>query len=550
MESRRVKEGPGRAPHRSLFRAVGLRDEDFSKPFIGVANSYSEVVAGHVHLNELVEYVKKGVADSGGVPFEFNTIAVDDGIAMGHEGMKYSLPSREVIADSVEIMAKAHAFDGLVLLSNCDKITPGMVMAAARLDLPSILVTGGPMEAGRYRGHKIGLIHVFEAVGEFERGKIGYDELVEIEKKACPGPGSCCGLFTANTMAILGEAMGISLPYSSTAPSMGQERREIAYKTGCQIVKLVRDGENIRRFMSRKAFENAIMVDMALGGSTNTVLHLMAISREAGVEIGLDDFDGLSRIIPHISPIYPGGEYVIEDLHASGGVPALMKRIKARLHLNLPTVSGKQVNEIVENAMISNEEVIRELDKPIHPTGGVVILRGTLAPEGAVMKASALEAKDYVFEGRSKVYDCEEEAYDAITNGKVAKGDVVVIRYEGPKGGPGMREMLSPTSTIVGMGLDKDVALVTDGRFSGGSRGPAVGHICPEAAVGGPIALVEEGDLIKISVPERRIDLLVEADELERRRSGWRYSGPPTKSRFLLRYSRSVTSASEGCVLR
>ncbi|MGQ9780946.1 MAG: dihydroxy-acid dehydratase [Nitrososphaeria archaeon] len=550
MESGRVKEGVSRAPHRSLFRAVGLKDEDFSKPFIGIANSYSEIVAGHVHLSDLVKYVKRGIIDSGGVPFEFNTIAVDDGITMGHEGMKYSLPSREVIADSVEIMAKAHAFDGLVLLSNCDKITPGMVMAAARLNLPSILITGGPMEAGLYRGHKIGLIHVFEAVGEFERGEIGYDDLLEIEKRACPGPGSCSGLFTANTMAILCEAMGISLPYSSTAPSMSQERRQLAYRTGCQIMNLVRDGANVRRFMSREAFENAIMVDMALGGSANTILHLMAISREADVRIGLEDFDALGRIIPHISPIYPGGEYMIEDLHASGGVPALMKRIRDRLHLSLPTVSGKNLGEIVDEANIVNEKVIRGFDDPVHPTGGLVILRGTLAPEGAVMKASALEAKDYVFEGRSRVYDCEEEAYDAIANGKVVKGDVVVIRYEGPKGGPGMREMLSPTSIIVGMGLDKDVALVTDGRFSGGSRGPAVGHVCPEAAVGGPIALVKEGDIVRISVPERRIDLLVDAGELEERRSRWSYSGPSTKSSFLLRYSRSVGSASEGCVLR
>ena len=549
MESKRIKVGVNRAPHRSLLRAVGLKDGDFDKPFIGIANSYTNIVPGHVHLQNLVQHVKRGVVDFGGVPFEFNTIAVDDGIAMGHEGMKYSLPSREIIADSIEIMAKAHAFDGLILLSNCDKITPGMVMAAARMNLPSILITGGPMRAGTYKGNKIGLIHVFEAVGEYEKGKIGYDDLLEVEKRACPGAGSCCGLFTANTMAILCEAMGISLPYSSTAPSEGREREELAYETGKQIMRLVNNKENIRKFMTKESFENAIMVDMALGGSTNTILHLMAISKEADVKISLEDFDRLSRIIPHISPIYPGGEFMVEDFHDGGGVPALMKSIREKLHTNTPTVSGETVGAILERAKIVNNDVIRSFDKPVHPTGGLIILKGTLAPEGAVMKTSALKTRDYTFEGTAKVYDSEEEAYDAIIKKKVEKGNVLVIRYEGPKGGPGMREMLSPTSAVVGMGLDEDIALVTDGRFSGGSRGPAVGHVCPEAASGGPIALVKEGDLIKISVPNRKIDLSVGEGELEDRKRKWVYSGPKTKSKFLLRYSRSVKSASEGCVL-
>ncbi|MEM3402953.1 MAG: dihydroxy-acid dehydratase [Nitrososphaeria archaeon] len=549
MESERIKNGANRAPHRSLLRAVGLNDEDFDKPFIGIANSYTTIVPGHVHLRDLVQHIKKGIIDAGGIPFEFNTIAVDDGIAMGHEGMKYSLPSREVIADSVEVMARAHAFDGLVLLSNCDKITPGMVMAAARLNLPSILITGGPMKAGKHKGNKIGLIHVFEAVGEYEKGKIRYKDLLEVERRACPGAGSCCGLFTANTMAILCEAMGISLPYSSTAPSQGWERERLAYNTGKQIMYLVNNSVNIRKFMTKESFENAIMVDMALGGSTNTILHLMAISKEAETKISLEDFDRLSHIIPHISPIYPGGEFMVEDFHKAGGVPALMKSIREKLHTNMPTVLGKTVGAILEKAKINNKDIIRSFDSPVHPTGGLIILKGTLAPEGAVMKVSALKTKDYTFEGTAKVYDSEEEAYEAIINNKVEKGNVVVIRYEGPKGGPGMREMLSPTSAVVGMGLDEDIALVTDGRFSGGSRGPAVGHICPEAASGGPIALVEEGDLIKISVANRIIDLLVGKGELEDRRRKWVYHGPKTKSKFLLRYSRSVKSANEGCVL-
>jgi len=549
MVSERVKEGVERASHRSLFRATGVKDEDFEKPFIGIANSYSEVVPGHVHLRELVEFVKKGVVDAGGRPFEFNTIAVDDGIAMGHEGMKYSLPSREVIADSVEIMAKAHAFDGLVLLTNCDKITPGMLMAAARLNLPTVLITGGPMRAGLYRGKKIGVIHVFEAVAKYKKGEIGFEELLEIERVACPGPGSCSGLFTANTMAILSEAMGLSLPYSGTALAESEERKELAYRAGLKIVELVRKGVEVRRFMGKEAFENAIAVDMALGGSTNTVLHLLAISHEAGVDLKLEDFDRISRKVPHVAPIYPGGPYMVEDLHAAGGVPALMKRIEEKLHLDLPTISGLPLKEIVERAEIKDESVIRPLDNPVHREGGMAVLKGSLAPMGAVIKAAALK-EDYVFEGRAKVFDSEEEAVQAIMNKMIEKGTVIVIRYEGPKGGPGMREMLSPTSAIVGMGMDKDVALITDGRFSGGTRGPAVGHVCPEAADGGPIAIVRDGDVIRIDIPGRRLDLLVEEEELERRRKMWRPPRPKTTSRFLLRYASQVGPASEGCVLR
>jgi dihydroxy-acid dehydratase len=550
MVSEKVKEGIDRAPHRSLLRATGLQEEDFKKPFIAVVNSYSEVVPGHVHLRKLVEKVKKGVLDAGGVPFEFNTIAVDDGIAMGHEGMKYSLPSREVIADSIEIMVKAHQLDGMVLLTNCDKITPGMLMAAARLDLPAIVITGGPMKAGLYKGKKIGLIHVFEAIGEYRKGRIGVEELMEIERKACPGPGSCSGLFTANTMAILTEAMGLSLPYSATALAISDERKELAYRTGLKVVELVRKGLNVRKFMSREAFENAIMVDMALGGSTNTVLHLLAISCEAGIDLELEDFDRISEMVPHIAPIYPGGPFMLEDLHDAGGVPAIMNRLKERLHLDVDTVSGKKVEDIIREAVIKNEKVIRPVEKPVHEEGGLAVLRGSLAPEGAVIKTSALPAKSYVFEGFAKVFDCEEDAYEAIVKGRIEKGSVIVIRYEGPKGGPGMREMLSPTSAVVGMGMDKDVALVTDGRFSGGTRGPAVGHVAPEAAVGGPIALVKDGDRISIKLKERRLDLLVDQEELMERKGRWRPPRPKTASKFLLRYAEQVTSASEGCVLR
>ena len=550
MVSERIKEGINRAPHRSLLRATGIKDKDFDKPFIGIANSFTEVVPGHVHLNDLVVYVKRGIRDAGGVPFEFNTIAVCDGIAMGHEGMKYSLPSREVIADSIEIMVKAHGFDGLVLLTNCDKITPGMLMAAARLDLPSLVVTGGPMKAGFYRGDKIGVIHVFEAIGRYNKGQISYGELLEIEKRACPGPGSCSGLFTANTMAILVEAMGLSLPYSSTSLAISDEKRKLAYEAGLKIVELVKNNLNIRRFMTFEAFENAIVVDMALGGSTNTILHLLAISREAGINLELEDFDRISQKVPHLAPIYPGGPYMVEDLHEAGGVPALMRRLEKLIHLDLLTVSGKTIREIISEASIRNEEIIRGFDNPVHSKGGIVVLKGSLAPDGAVIKTAALSSQDYVFEGYAKVFNSEEEAYEAIVGGRIEKGDVIVIRYEGPRGGPGMREMLSPTSAVVGMGLDRYVALVTDGRFSGGTRGPAIGHVCPEAAVGGPIALVKDGDLIRINVKERRLDLMVDGEELRERRKLWKPIKPKTKSSFLLRYAQQVSSAREGCVLR
>ncbi|MGC8568699.1 MAG: dihydroxy-acid dehydratase [Nitrososphaeria archaeon] len=549
MPSSIIKEGVERAPHRSLLRAVGVKSEDFKKPFIGIANSYSEIVPGHVHLRELVEHIKKGVRDAGGVPFEFNTIALDDGIAMGHPGMKYSLPSREVIADSVEIMAVGHQFDGLVTLSSCDKITPGMLMAVARLNLPTVMVTGGPMKAGLYKGKKIGLIDVFEAVGSYKAGRISEEELMEIESYACPGPGSCSGLFTANTMSILVESMGLTMPYGGTAPAESEERKRIAYMAGKRVVELVKQNITARTFMTRKSFLNAISVDMALGGSTNTILHLLAAAHEAGVNLTLDDFDQIGRKVPHIAPIYPGGPYMAEDLHEAGGVPAIMKAIKDFIYLDRPTVAGLTIREVVEMADVKNGEVIRSTENPVHRTGGIAILKGSLAPKGSVIKTAAL-GDDYYFKGRAVPFDSEEEAFRAVISGHISEGSVIVVRYEGPKGGPGMREMLDITSAVVGMKIDDRVALVTDGRFSGGTRGPAVGHVAPEAWDMGPIALVQEDDIIVIDVRNRRIDLLVDQQELKRRAESWKRPNPKTASPFLLRYASLVESADVGCVLR
>ena len=549
MRSDTVKKGIERAPHRSLLRAVGLKDQDFTRPFIGIANSYSEVVPGHIHLRKLVEDVKVGIREAGGVPFEFNTIAIDDGIAMGHRGMRYSLPSREIIADSVEAVVNGHQFDGIVLLTNCDKITPGMLMAAARLDLPTIVVTGGPMAAGFWRGKKVGLIDVFEAVGQYKAGRITREELDGIERIACPGAGSCSGLFTANSMAILTEAAGLSLPYTATSLALSEEKRRIAREAGRRIVELVKEQLTFTHFFNEKSVDNAICVDMALGGSTNTILHLLAIANEAGVPLTLDRFDEISRRVPHIAPVYPGGPYMMEDLHEAGGVPAIMKAIAGYLNLEEPTVSGKRVGEIIEEAGVRDRDVIRDPSTPIHREGGIAVLKGTLAPRGAVVKTAAIRRENLIFKGSARVFNSEEEAYGAIMDGGIGKGDVVIIRYEGPKGGPGMREMLSPTSAIVGMGLSEDVALITDGRFSGGTRGPCIGHVTPEAAVGGPIAFVEDGDEILIDIPSRRLDVLISGEELKKRRRRWRE--PELKVRGLLyRYAISVEQADKGCVLK
>lgn len=544
-----VKEGISRAPHRSLLRADGLKDEDFKKPFVGIANSFTEVVPGHVHLRELVEHVKEGIKAEGGVPFEFNTIAVDDGIAMGHVGMKFSLPSREVIADSVEIMVKAHQFDALVTLSSCDKITPGMLMAAARLDIPTVMVTGGAMKAGIYKDKKVGLIDVFEAVGKYNSGEMSEQEVLEIERAACPGAGSCSGLFTANTMAILVESMGLALPYGGTALATSEQRKKIAFESGRTVVMLLRDGATARRFMTRGAFRNAIAVDMALGGSTNTILHLLAAANEAEINLTLDDFNEIGNSVPHIAPVYPGGPYMIEDLHDAGGVPAIMKAVKNKLELDLPTVSGLDVGEIIENAAIGNAEIIRGQSNPVHRTGGIAILKGNLAPNGSVIKVGALR-ENYRFTGKAVAFDSEEEAFKAVVGGKIQPGHVIVIRYEGPKGGPGMREMLDITSAVVGMKIDDGVALITDGRFSGGTRGPAVGHISPEAWDCGPIALVNDDDIIEIDVPGRRLSLKVSDEELKARKERWVRPKIKTDSPLLKRYSHLVTSSDMGCVMR
>jgi len=478
MRSRIVVEGIERAPHRSLFKALGLVDEELSRPIIGVANSWNEVIPGHKHLNEIAEAVKTGIRLAGATPLEFNTIGVCDGIAMGHIGMKYSLPSRELIADSIEVMVNAYQFDGIVLISSCDKIIPGMLMAVARLDIPAIFVSGGPMLAGRYRGKDIDLHDVFEAVGAFRANKVKYDELKAIEEAACPGVGSCAGMFTANTLNALTEALGISLPGNGTAPAVSAERIRIAKTAGIMIVKLVERNITSRMILNKEAFLDAIAVDMALGGSTNTVLHLMAIANESGVNLSLDDFDEISSKTPTLCKLSPSGPYHVQDLHEAGGISAVMKELskKGLIHGERMTVALKTVKEIINEAAIYRSDVIRSVDNPWYPRGGIKILKGSLAPLGAVIKISAVPEDLYIFEGIAKVFNSEEEAVTAIMNGKVEKGDAVIIRYEGPKGGPGMREMLTATATLAGMGLDRDVALITDGRFSGATR--AVNRSC------------------------------------------------------------------------
>jgi len=490
LRSDAVKVGVERAPHRALLKALGISDSDLTKPFIGVVNSYTNIVPGHAHLNQVAEAVKAGVISAGGVPFEFNTIGICDGIAMGHSGMRYSLPSRELIADSVEVMVQAHRFDGIVLISTCDKITPGMLMAAARLNIPAIMVTGGPMLSGVYKGKKVGTDSMFEAIGKVAAGKMTEEELKCLEDVACPTCGSCNGMFTANTMACVTEALGMSLPGCATPVAVSAERLRIAKATGERVIGLVKEDLKPRDILSSDSFENAVMVDMALGGSTNTVLHVTAIANEAEVDLPLSTFDKLSRRVPHLCSMIPSGPYDMQDLDEAGGIPAVMKELREALHLNVVTVTGKKVKENIASAVVLNPEVIRPLDNPVHKQGGIAVLTGNLAPDGAVVKAAGISANMMVHQGPAKTFDSEEASMKAIMNKKIQKGDVVVIRYEGPKGGPGMREMLSPTATIAGMGLSESVALITDGRFSGATRGPCIGHICPEAAVGGPIAML------------------------------------------------------------
>jgi len=550
LRSDAVKVGVERAPHRALLKALGVSDTDMKKPFIGVVNSYTNIIPGHTHLNQVADAVKAGVISAGGVPFEFNTIGICDGIAMGHNGMRYSLPSRELIADSVEVMVQAHRFDGIVMITTCDKITPGMLMAAARLNIPAIMVTGGPMLSGFYKGKKVGTDSMFEAIGKVAAGKMTEDELKCLEDVACPGCGSCNGMFTANTMACVTEALGMSLPGCATPPAVSAERLRVAKATGERIVGLVKEDLKPRDILSPDSFENAIMVDMALGGSTNTVLHVTAIANEADVDLPLSTFDKLSRRVSHICSMIPSGPYDMKELDEAGGIPAVMKQLKKALNLNAATVTGKTVKENIASAVVLNPEVIRPLDNPVHKEGGIAVLTGNLAPDGSVVKAAGISANMMVHQGPAKIFDSEEDAMKAIMNKKIQKGDVVVVRYEGPKGGPGMREMLSPTATIAGMGLSESVALITDGRFSGATRGPCIGHVAPEAAVGGPIGLLEEGDIIEIDVPKRKLGVKLSDEELAKRAKSWIPREPNVKTGYLARYSQLVQSAHKGSVLK
>lgn len=548
MRSQEVKVGLERAPHRALLRSLGLKDEDFSKPFVAVVNSYSEVVPGHQHLRVLADHVKEGVRKAGGVPFEVNTIAICDGISMGHEGMRFSLPSRDLIADSIELVVNAHRFDGMVMLTNCDKITPGMLMAAARLDIPTVVVTGGPMQSGVWKGRRVGVQSMFEAVGELKSGRITEQELCELEKVACPSPGSCNALFTANTMACLTEALGMSLPGTATALATSSKKLRISADAGRRVVELIHEGITARRIMTESALKNAICVDLSLGGSTNAILHLQAIASELGVDLPIEVFDELSRRVPQLCTIAPGGPHTMEDLDRAGGVQALMRELSGLLDLDALTVTGKTVGKNIRSAKVEDREVIRHISKPFRETSGIAILKGTLAPRGAVIKTAGLSQNVVRFSGPAVVFDIEEAAMGAVLNGAIKPGDVVVIRNEGPKGGPGMREMLSLTATISGMGLGEAVALVTDGRFSGATRGICIGHVSPEAAEGGPIALVEDGDNIEIDIAERRLDLRVDPETMKARRGRWR---PPARRLrgYLARYASQVGSAASGAVL-
>jgi len=552
MRSDIMKKGVEKAPHRSLFKSMGFIDEEIARPMVGIANSANEIIPGHIHLDRIAEAVKAGVRMAGGTPIEFNTIGVCDGIAMNHEGMKYSLCSRELIADSVEIMARAHPFDGIVAIPNCDKVVPGMLMALLRLDIPALVVSGGPMLAGRLANKAIDLITVFEGVGAVKSEKMTEEQLTEIEDCACPGCGSCAGMFTANSMNCLTEALGLGLPGNGTIPAVAAARYRLAKKAGMQIMELIAGNLTPRQIATQEAFENAIAIDMALGCSTNTVLHVPAIAKEARIDLNLELFNQVSARIPHLCSLSPAGPHRLEDLDAAGGVHAVMARLaEADLINGSPlSVTGKTVGENLQGIQVRDPQVIRTLGDAYHDVGGIAILFGNLAPEGAVVKQSAVAPEMAVNEGTARVFDSEEAAVDAIMSQQIRKGDVVVVRYEGPKGGPGMREMLTPTSAIAGMGLDKEVALITDGRFSGGTKGAAIGHISPEAADGGPIALVEEGDRIEINIPAKSLTLKVSEEELKRRRESWQAPEPKIKEGYLYRYSRMVSSGAKGAVLR
>ncbi len=551
MRSDTVKKGKQQAPHRSLFRALGFTDEELERPLIGIVSSYNEIVPGHMNLDKITEAVKQGVAMAGGTPVMFPAIAVCDGIAMGHVGMKYSLVTRDLIADSTEAMAMAHQFDGLVMIPNCDKNVPGLLMAAARLNIPTIFVSGGPMLAGHINNQKRSLSSMFEAVGANVAGKMSDEELKQFENKVCPTCGSCSGMYTANSMNCLTEVLGMSLRGNGTIPAVYSERIQLAKHTGMQVMKLVENNICPRDIMTSNAIHNALTVDMALGCSTNTMLHLPAIAHELGLDFDIELANKISENTPNLCHLAPAGPTYIEDLNEAGGVYAVMSELNKKNLLNLDclTVTGKTVGENIEGVVNKNTEVIRSIDHPYSLTGGLAILKGNLAPDGSVVKRSAVDETMLVHTGPARVFDSEEDAIAAIKNGRIVPNDVVVIRYEGPKGGPGMREMLNPTSAIAGMGLDKSVALITDGRFSGASRGASIGHISPEAAVGGTIALVEEGDMIKIDIPHYSIELLVSNEELEERKKKWVAPTPKVTSGYLARYASMVSSGSKGAIL-
>ena len=552
MRSDVVKKGVAKAPHRSLFKASGLTDEEINKPLIGIVTSQNDIIPGHVNLDKIVEGVKKGVLMSGGTPLVFPTIGVCDGIAMGHQGMKYSLVTRELIADSVECMANAHAFDALVFIPNCDKIVPGMVMAALRVNVPSVIVSGGPMLAGKFKGKEVSLSTMFEAVGSVESGLMLESDLAELEEKVCPTCGSCSGMFTANSMNCLCEVLGLALPGNGTIPAVYSERIRLAKYAGMAVMKLLEKDIKPRDIVTEDAIKNALTVDMALGCSTNSVLHLTAIANEAKLPINLDIINGMSAKVPNLCKLAPASDTHIEDLYAAGGIRAVMSELNKKnlLNLNCITATGKTVGENIENAKVLDYSVIKHIEEPYSQTGGIAVLKGNLAPDGAVVKRSAVLKEMLVHKGPAKVFNSEEEAIEAIMGKKIVEGDVVVIRYEGPKGGPGMREMLSPTSAICGMGLDTSVALITDGRFSGATKGAAIGHVSPEAAEGGNIALVEDGDIISIDITNGNLDLLVSDEELEKRRSNLKPVEPKVKEGYLARYAKLVSSASSGAVFK
>ncbi|MBO8132182.1 MAG: dihydroxy-acid dehydratase [Candidatus Marinimicrobia bacterium] len=553
MRSDLIKKGLDKSPHRALLRAVGLKDQDFSKPFIGVVNSFSEIVPGHKHLNKVSEIVKEAIIEAGGVPFEFNTIAVCDGIAMGHNGMRYSLVSREIIADSIEIMVNAHNFDGLVFIPNCDKIIPGMLIASVRLNIPSIFVSGGPMRAGKWKGKNIDLITVFEGIGKHKSGEIDEKELLEIERNACPGVGSCAGLFTANSMNSLMEALGIALPGNGTILAEDDRRLALYKSAGKRIVNLAKGNICPRDIITEKSIDNAFAVDMAMGGSTNTVLHLMAIANEAEIYYDLNRINQISEKVPNICKVSPSSNYHMEDVDRAGGISAIIKeisKIEGLINKECITVTGKTIYESVRDAEIKDVEIIRPIENAYSKKGGLRILFGNLAPEGAVIKYAGVDKSMLKFEGPAVIFNSQEEALDKIMSGVVKPGDVVVIRYEGPKGGPGMQEMLSPTSLIMGLGLGDKVALITDGRFSGGTRGACIGHISPEAAVGGPIGLLEDGDIIHIDVEKGLLEVKLSEEELNERRKRWEPLPPKVKTGVLKRYASMVTSASKGAVFK